>query len=74
MKPILRVSLLLILVFIAYSCSSGKKTAVSDIVILPYSDTVSLRDGSIVYGLPRSVVNVVVELERTIEIPGPYAK
>jgi hypothetical protein len=74
MKPILRASLLVILVFIAYSCSSSKKTTVSDIVILPYSDTVSLRDGSIVYGLPRSVVNVIVELERTIEIPGPYAK
>jgi hypothetical protein len=74
MKPILRLPLFLILVFIAYSCSSGNKTTASEIVILPYSDTVSLRDGSIVYGLPRSVVNVVVELERTIEIPGPYAK
>ncbi len=74
MKPILKVALLLLIVFVAHSCSSGKKAADSDIVILPYSDTISLRDGSIVYGLPRTIVNIVVELERTIEIPGPYSK
>lgn len=74
MKPILKAPLFLLIVFIAISCSTGKKTAVSDVVVIPYSDTVSLRDGSIVYGLPRTVVNVVVELERIIEIPGPYAK
>jgi hypothetical protein len=33
-----------------------------------------MKDGSIVYGLPRTVFNVVVDMERTIEVPGPYWK
>jgi hypothetical protein len=32
-----------------------------------------LRDGSIVYALPRTVFTVKAEVERTIMIPGPYA-
>jgi hypothetical protein len=57
-----------------YSCFPGKQAANSNSVILPLSDPSALRDGSIVYGLPRTVFNVVVDLERTIEKPGPYSK
>jgi hypothetical protein len=42
--------------------------------VVPLSDTVSLTDGSIIYGLPRTVFSVRVEMERTLEIPGPYAR
>ena len=41
---------------------------------MPFSDTLGVREGSIVYGLPRTVFTVQVEMERTIEIPGPYAQ
>ena len=73
MKPTIRISILLILVLIAYSCSSDRKLAGSKSIIMPLSDTPP-NEGSIVYGLPRSVFTVVAELERTLELPGPYAK
>jgi hypothetical protein len=43
-------------------------------VILPLSDTITMREGSIVYGLPKSVFTVFVTMERTIEKPGPYVR
>ena len=43
-------------------------------VILPLSDPTALREGTIVYGLPRTVFTFTVEFERTIEKPGPYAR
>jgi hypothetical protein len=42
--------------------------------ILPLGDTVHLIDGSLVYGLPLTVFDVEVEVERRIEKPGPYAR
>jgi len=73
MKPTIRISILLIIVLIALSCSSERKLAGSKSIIMPLSDTPP-NEGSIVYGLPRSVFTVVAELERTLELPGPYAK
>jgi hypothetical protein len=46
----------------------------SDAVVSQLSEKSSLKEGSIVYGLPRTVFNVVVDMERTIEVPGPYWK
>ena len=43
-------------------------------VILPLSDKNELREGSIVYGLPRTVFTFTVDFARTIEKPGPYAR
>jgi len=42
--------------------------------IRPVSASDPVRDGSIVYGLPRTVFTVVVQVQRTIEKPGPYSK
>jgi len=56
------------------SCSAGRKAVDSKPVVVPLSDTVSLTDGSIIYGLPRTVFTVRMDMERTIEIPGPYSK
>jgi len=72
MKLTTRISILFTIIFIAYSCSSDRKLAGS-ISIMPLSDTPP-NEGSIVYGLPRSVFTVVAELERTLELPGPYAR
>ena len=74
MKSIIRLSLLLILIFFASSCFSGKQLADSKNIILPLSDPSALRDGSIIYGLPRTVFTVKVDMERTINRPGPYAQ
>jgi len=74
MKPTVRISIFLFTVFIACSCSSDRKLTSSDSKIMPLSNTSAPGEGSIIYGLPRSVFTVVAELERTLEIPGPYAK
>lgn len=74
MKTISGLSIFTVIIFLITSCLSNKKLAESKIVILPLSDTVHLREGSIVYGLPRTVFTVYVEMERTIEKPGPYAR
>lgn len=72
MKTIKR--FLIFTMIIISSCSMGKKVVDSKSGVVPLSDTVSLTDGSIIYGLPRTVFNIRVEMERTIEIPGPYAR
>lgn len=63
----------LVAVFVLMSCASSKNAA-DGTIVSPLSGTSAVRDGSIVYALPRSVFNIVVEMERTIEIPGPYRK
>lgn len=74
MKQLLRFSILLLIFIIPSSCFTNKKLADNNATITPLSDNATLREGSIVYGLPRTVFTVIVEMERSIEIPGPYAK
>jgi Domain of unknown function (DUF4831) len=74
MKTTIRLFLLLITIFLGYSCMTGKQFTDSKSVILPLSDPSALRDGTIVYGLPMTVFTVVVDMERTIEKPGPYGQ
>jgi hypothetical protein len=73
MKTILRLSACFFAALIIISCSSSKMTQ-PQTVVLPLSDPNALREGSIVYGLPRTVLTFTVEFERTIEKPGPYAR
>ena len=73
MKTIIRYFIFLAITFFTSSCFPGKQASNSNSVILPLSDPTALREGSIVYGLPRTVFSVVVDMERNIEKPGPYA-
>ena len=73
MKPIIRISIFLITILAFYSCSSDRKLTRS-VSVMSLSDSAVPMEGSIVYGLPRSVFTIVAELERTLELPGPYAK
>jgi hypothetical protein len=73
MKNIITKASFIIVLLITLSCSTSKKAA-DNTLINPLTGGTAVRDGSIVYALPRSVFNVVVDLERTIEIPGPYRK
>jgi len=74
MKTLTRLSIFMIIIFLISSCFPNKKLAESRSIILPLSDTTTLREGSIVYGLPRTVFTAYAEMERTIEKPGPYAR
>ena len=76
MKKTFRLSTYLLIALVAFlsSCSSSKKMAEPQTIILPLSDPKALREGTIVYGLPRTVFTFTVEFERTIEKPGPYAR
>ena len=73
MKRVFKILILPAILFIASSCYPGKQAVESNGDIRPLSTPGAQRDGSIVYGLPRTVFNVVVVMERTIEKPGPYA-
>ncbi len=62
-----------IVVFVSLSCSSLKKTeGTGSIRSLAGRETIT--DGNLVYSLPRTAITVFVEMNRTIEIPGPYAQ
>jgi hypothetical protein len=74
MKSILRLSTFLAIGIILSSCSATKKMPEPQNVVLPLSDPTVIREGSIVYGLPRTVFTFSVEFERSIEKPGPYAR
>jgi hypothetical protein len=74
MNLILRLSLCLSAAFLLYSCTTSRKLTEPDNVIMPLSGSNVPREGSIIYGLPRTVFTFNVEFERTIEKPGPYAR
>jgi hypothetical protein len=74
MKTILRAVLLLAVVLFMISCVLLKGRVEPRTIVLPFGDTISLTDGSLIYGLPMTVFDIIVEMERTIEKPGPYAK
>jgi hypothetical protein len=74
MKKITRLIIILILVPVAISsCLTRKKASDSARITSISSDTMGLRDGSLIYALPRTVFTIKVEAERTLIIPGPYA-
>jgi len=74
MKTSIRSSIFLLITILLASCFPGQKFANQNVIITPLSDTVLIRDGSIVYALPRTVFTVNVQMERTVKIPGPYAR
>jgi hypothetical protein len=55
------------------SCFMEKKASEPSSTISKVSDTVRLRNGSLIYALPRTTFTVKTEIERTIMVPGPYA-
>lgn len=63
-----------IIILAASSCVTGRKTIGPEHVVAPLSDTVRINDGTLIYSLPMTVFTVSVEMERTIDLPGPYAK
>lgn len=72
-SKILSLSIILVLAF-SFSCISKKGLIDPKTVISPLGDTINLSDGSLVYGLPMTVFEITVELERKLDKPGPYAR
>jgi hypothetical protein len=59
---------------IAGSCGSNKYMSDSNSTVMPLSDKSGVSAGSLVYGLPLTVVEIEIEAERIIEKPGPYSR
>ena len=59
---------------IAGSCGSNKYMSDSSSTVMPLSDKSGVSAGSLVYGLPLTVVEIEIEAERIIEKPGPYSR
>jgi hypothetical protein len=74
MKKMIRLLFLFVTVSLLISCASRKAMMDSQAMILPLGDTLSIKEGSLIYGLPMTVFTAVVEMELTIEKPGPYAR
>jgi len=63
----------IVLVILTSGCTAFNKSPKSGITILPLGGEVKVTDGSIVYALPLTVFEIDAVVEKTIEIPGPYA-
>jgi len=74
MRTIIKGFLFYLVASLIISCATKKGMVEPRTVVLPLGDTFSVTDGSLIYGLPMTVFDVIVEMERTIEMPGPYAK
>ena len=70
----MRNNLLLILLATLFTTSCAPSNNMSGTSsVAPASQVLSLNEGSVVYGLPRTVFTVRLKMERVVEIPGPYA-
>jgi hypothetical protein len=58
----------------AVSCTMNKSLTGSKSVITPLSEKTLVSEGSLVYGLPLTVIDVELEAEHVIEKPGPYSR
>jgi hypothetical protein len=74
MRHSIKLTLFIFLALISGSCASNKNLSGSKAVITPLSGKTAVSEGSLVYGLPLTVVDIEIETERIIEKPGPYAR
>ena len=70
----MRIIGLLFVGLLAVSCISTRPVTDSKITVLPLGDTIQVTEGSLVYALPMTLFEISVELERSVEKPGPYAR
>ena len=74
MQNPLRFTCLALIAILAASCAANRSVSSSRNSVDPLSGRPSISDGSLVYGLPLSVVDVEIEAEHVIEKPGPYSR
>jgi hypothetical protein len=73
MKYISKLFIFIAAIIIAGSCSQSKYMYDSNSTVTPLSDKSGVSAGSLVYGLPLTVLDIEIEAERVIEKPGPYS-
>jgi len=74
MRTFLKLLMFPVILLLSTSCLFQKKLADSESVISHLSDSAKVKDGSLVYSLPMTIFTIKVEMDRTIEIPGPYSR
>jgi hypothetical protein len=74
MKKIIPVLTVVIVLFLLTSCASKKAMHEPVTTVRSLGEMNSVTDGSLIYALPMTVFRISVEMERTIEEPGPYAR
>jgi hypothetical protein len=74
MRSGIRLTLFMVVALIMGSCAASRNYNSSRAEVRPLSDNTAITDGSLVYGLPLTVVDIEIETERTIEKPGPYSR
>ena len=74
MRTLSKLFILSVVMVGTLSCLSQKKLAEPATVISKLSDASGVKEGSLVYSLPMTVFTIKVEMERTIEVPGPYSR
>ncbi len=72
-NPLKFICLALIAV-LAYSCAANRTMSSSRNSVAPLSGMPFVTEGSLVYALPMSVVDIEIEAEHVIEKPGPYSR
>lgn len=71
MKRLSKILVLFVIVSGSISCLT-QKTIPSTTRVSPLEN--GIKEGSLVYSLPMTVLTFKVDLERVIEVPGPYAR
>lgn len=61
-----------VLLILITGCAQNRKISGTQIMVTPLDGKKYIPDGSLIYGLPLTVVDVAIETERIIERPGPY--
>jgi hypothetical protein len=74
MRSLNNLPCLIVIALLAVSCGTSNKLTDSKSVITPLSGKINISEGSIVYGLPLTVLDINIEAERIIEKPGPYSR
>lgn len=57
----------------SWGCTSLRMNDTSDIVVLPLGGEVRVTEGSIIYALPLTVLEIDITAEKVTGVPGPYA-
>jgi hypothetical protein len=74
MKALTKIFIVIVFLSSMYSCLPQKKVASSPVTVSALEKGSGIKEGSIVYSLPMTVLNIRIDLERVTEMPGPYAR
>jgi hypothetical protein len=74
MRNIIKPVCFAITALLAGSCASNKNIPDSNGFVNPLSEMTAVQEGSLIYGLPLTVLDIEIEAELIIEKPGPYSR